>query len=119
MRIHIAIAIFIVSTVSAVAAADSRLQYWTQLNGGKDWQPPPAGVVSNARTAIAIARAIAVQANGAAIADEQTWQAKMRATLQKGVWEVTEPVPPNTLGGSCFFCISQVDARILGIHCSQ
>ena len=104
---------------SIAVAADAGMQYWLQLRGWQPWQPPSAGIVRSPGTAIRIARAIAVEEFGAGVTDEQNWLTRMQATLKNGVWEVTEPLPPNTIGGSCFTYIAQADARILGAHCTQ
>lgn len=47
------------------------------------------------------------------------WQKEMTATLKDGVWEVTEPIPANAVGGSLFVFISQKDGRILDVLMTQ
>src|SRR5258706_14540769 len=109
MKIPTAVSLIMLSLVSTAGASDSRLQYWIQLNGGRQWQPPPEGIVRTGRAAITIARAIAADqpGSGSVVADEQIWQMRMKATLQDGVWEVTEQLPPGTLGGTCLTDISK------------
>jgi hypothetical protein len=86
------------------------------------WSPPAEGVVRDAKTAITIARAIWISVNpdiGSSISDEHAWQSEMVATLQNGVWHVTNNTKNGEVGGALFIEISKRDGRILNIYITQ
>jgi len=78
------------------------------------WHPPAKGVVQDARAAITIAHAVWLSMNpdtDSATGNEAAWQSMMKATLNKGVWEVMEKKEEGLV-----FEIAQRDGRILDIY---
>jgi hypothetical protein len=84
------------------------------------WHPPPEGMVRDGKTAITIAWAVWTSSNpGFKISSEADWQKDMQATLNSGVWEVTERTDPSMVGGGLFIDIAQSDAHIVRIYLTQ
>jgi len=102
-------AIFGVLITSGCASADR----------SRAWHPPQGGVITDASSAIRIARAIWLSAHPELkddVADERTWQSGMIATLHEGVWEiVSKELHPNEIGGRVFIYLSKEDARVIDI----
>jgi len=122
--------VVLLSVSPALAGGTERLPDWVvKLN--HPFQPPPQGVVPDAKTAIGIAyhvwcpMIVAAHARYHDAGDwkgptEQDWQAHMVAHLDHGVWTVTEPdLPVGTVGGAIFVFIAQKDGRILHIILTQ
>jgi hypothetical protein len=86
----------------------------------QDWHPPPEGMVRDGKAAITIAWAVWISSNpGWNIGSEADWQKDMQATLDNGVWEVTERTDSSMIGGGLFIDIAQSDAHIVRIYLTQ
>lgn len=78
------------------------------------WHPPAKGVVQDARAAITIAHAVWLSMNpdtDTETGNEAAWQSMMKATLNKGMWEVMEKKEEGLV-----FRIAQRDGRIVEIY---
>ncbi|HEX4504500.1 MAG TPA: hypothetical protein VH722_02120 [Alphaproteobacteria bacterium] len=78
------------------------------------WHPPAKGVVQDARAAITIAHAVWLSMNpdtDSTTGNEAAWQSMMKATLNKGAWEVMQKDEQGLV-----FRIAQRDGRIVEIY---
>jgi hypothetical protein len=115
-----AILLLVVVSVGEAAAGPTASNQLPNAHAG--WQPPSEGVVRDGKAAIAIARAVWLSMNpsiSARVGGEEIWQSDMIATLQDGVWEVTNKMSSTDIGGALFIYISQRDGRIVGIYLTQ
>jgi hypothetical protein len=112
--------LFFVAIFSSPALSEEKLPKWV-TDAGPQWEPPSGGLVRDKWAAIEIAHAAwfsAWRAHGERPSVD-VWEKSFDATLSDGVWEVTEPMKPNEIGGSVFVFVSQKDGRILSMFITQ
>lgn len=82
--------------------------------------PPSEGVIRDKVAAITIARAMWVSMNPSLqVSSEEDWQKHVVAHLDGSVWRVSEPLPPNSIGGTWEIDLDARDGSFLGAVVTQ